>query len=348
MQLGTIAVSDLRREFRTARRREGLRGAWQGLWQPQYQTKAAVDGINFTIVQGEIVGYIGANGAGKSTTIKMLTGIVVPTGGTILVNGRDPQADRYAHTRDIGVVFGQRTQLWWDLPVIEALRLLQTVFAVDTATFTQRLARFDEVLGLGELLHTPVRKLSLGQRMRCDLAASLIHQPPVVFLDEPTIGLDVAVKAQIRQFIQAINKEIGTTFVLTTHDLGDIEALCRRVMVIDGGKLIYDGDLSRMKGSFGQERILVFDLATPLTIAAISEAVAMPALQWEQTAPERLTCRFDGLQANPAAIVAAVMQQADVRDLSLLETDIETIVKRIYRHGYVVPQVPGGPIGTPS
>jgi ABC-2 type transport system ATP-binding protein len=330
MQQGGITVERVRREFHGVRRRPGLRGAWQDLWHRDTYTVVAVDDVSFHLAPGEIVGYIGANGAGKSTTIKMLTGILAPTAGLVRVNGREPQADRIAHTREIGVVFGQRTQLWWDLPVLDSLRLLQTVFDLDEGTFQARLRQFGDVLGLDELLRTPVRKLSLGQRMRCDIAACLMHLPPVVFLDEPTIGLDVAVKAQIRDFIRTVNRDHGTTFVLTTHDLGDIEALCQRVLVIDGGKLIYDGHLEALKAAFGKERLLTFDLEQPMAAETLADLAGVQAV-WESPGPGQVSCRFDGSQLNPATIIAAVMAHAPVRDLHLQDTSIETIVQRIYR-----------------
>jgi ABC-2 type transport system ATP-binding protein len=341
MQQGAIRVEGVRREFQGVRRRPGLKGAWQDLWRRDTYTVTAVDDLSFELAPGEIVGYIGANGAGKSTTIKMLTGIIAPTAGIVRVNGRDPQADRIAHTREIGVVFGQRTQLWWDLPVLDSLRLLQTVFQLDEATFQSRLRQFGDVLGLDELLQTPVRKLSLGQRMRCDIVACLMHLPPVVFLDEPTIGLDVAVKAQIRDFIRTVNRDHGTTFILTTHDLGDIEALCRRVMVIDGGRLIYDGKLEALKAAFGRERRLTFDLETPVAPEALAAIAGVDAL-WESAGPGQVACRFDGSRISPATIIAAVMAEFAVRDLHLQDTSIETIVQRIYRQTVDPASLPAG------
>jgi ABC-2 type transport system ATP-binding protein len=330
MQQGAISVAGVQRAFHGVRRRPGLRGAWQDLWQPERYTVLAVDDVSFELQPGEIVGYIGANGAGKSTTIKMLTGILAPTAGLLRVNGREPQADRIAHTREIGVVFGQRTQLWWDLPVLDSLRLLQTVYNLDEATFQARLRQFSDVLGLDGLLRMPTRKLSLGQRMRCDIAAALMHLPPVVFLDEPTIGLDVAVKGHIRDFIRNVNRDYGTTFILTTHDLGDIEALCRRVMVIDGGRLIYDGDLATLKATFGKERVLTVDLDHAVPDGLLTTLARFDG-DWERPAADRIVCRFDGSRVNPATLIAAVMAEAPVRDLQLQDTSIETIVQRIYR-----------------
>jgi len=255
-----IIAQQLTKVYQNYDRRVGVAGALADLFRRRYRTVRAVDGISFTIQRGEMVGYIGANGAGKSTTIKMLTGILLPTSGTVLVGGLNPCRQRYAHARQIGVVFGQRTQLWWDLAVIEAFNLLQKIYEIPEADYRRRLQRAVEVLDITEQLHQPVRKLSLGQRMKCDLCASLLHNPPLLFLDEPTIGLDVAVKERIRRFIRHINREEGSTIVLTTHDMTDIEELCPRIMFIDRGKLIFDGATQEIKERFGRWRRVVLDL----------------------------------------------------------------------------------------
>jgi ABC-2 type transport system ATP-binding protein len=252
-----IKVEQLTKVYRSSQRREGLGGAVLDLFQRQHRDIRAVDGISFGIARGEMVGYIGANGAGKSTTIKMMTGILTPTSGTMSLNGLDPRKNRYAHARQIGVVFGQRTQLWWDLAVIEAFHLLQKIYEIPQPVYRQRLDRFIEVLDIGEQLHQPVRKLSLGQRMKCDLCASLLHNPPLLFLDEPTIGLDVAVKERIRRFIREVNREEQSTVLLTTHDLTDIEELCLRLIIIDAGKILYDGPTAEIKERFGRRRRVV-------------------------------------------------------------------------------------------
>ena len=242
-----ISVKDLCKYFRTFRRREGLWGGIQNLFFREYSTVKAVERISFTIQPGEMVGYIGPNGAGKSTTIKMLTGILVPTSGEMLSNGYVPWRQRAAYVKHIGVVFGQRTQLWWDIAVVESFKLLRKIYEVPQRDFDERMELFNHVLGISDYLHTPVRKLSLGERMRCDLAAALLHNPPILFLDEPTIGLDVVAKDHIRQFLRTINEKYQTTVLLTTHDLDDIEELCRRIMIIDHGQLLYDGPLSTLK-----------------------------------------------------------------------------------------------------
>ncbi|HES58718.1 MAG TPA: ATP-binding cassette domain-containing protein, partial [Firmicutes bacterium] len=254
-----IRVEHLTKVYRSFDRREGILGALRDLFNRRYRDIRAVSDVSFSIDRGEMVGYIGANGAGKSTTIKMLTGILSPTSGEMVVNGLVPQKNRYAHARQIGVVFGQRTQLWWDLAVIEAFHLLQKIYQVPIEDYRKRLEMFIDVLDIREQLHQPVRKLSLGQRMKCDLAASLLHRPAILFLDEPTIGLDVAVKERIRRFVRFINSEYESTILLTTHDLTDIEELCPRIIIIDEGRILFDGPTEEIKRRFGHNRRVVLD-----------------------------------------------------------------------------------------
>ncbi len=245
--MAIIEARQLTKEFRKFKSRPGLAGAFRDLFTRRYETVRAVDAIDLTVEPGEVVGYIGPNGAGKSTTIKMLTGILVPTAGHLLVNGCVPHRERERFVRTIGVVFGQRSQLWWDIAVRESFRLLQRIYGVPDAEYRRRLDELAGVLELGDLLDVPVRKLSLGQRMRCELAAALLHGPSLLFLDEPTIGLDVVVKLRIRDFLREINARHGTTILLTTHDLADIEALCPRVVILDRGRILYDGALDAIR-----------------------------------------------------------------------------------------------------
>ena len=284
----------------------------------------AVKQLSFEIEAGEMVGYIGPNGAGKSTTIKMLTGILVPTSGTIRVAGVDPSRKRTLLARRIGVVFGQRTTLWWDLPLRDSFDLLQKIYKTDPARHRANLAEFVELLGLGDLLHTPVRQLSLGQRMRGDITAALLHDPEILYLDEPTIGLDVVSKGRLREFLRTLNAERGTTLLLTTHDLQDIEALCRRVIVIDHGTAVYDGTLAGLHQQGGSTRTLVVDLvdeAPPIEVpGAMVRRVEGPR-QW-------LSFPTD---ASAAPIVAAVVATYDVADLSVQEPDIEDVIRELYQ-----------------
>lgn len=253
--MALIEARQLSKEYKIFNRREGIGGAFRDLFRRDYKTLRAVDGIDFLVNEGEMVGYIGANGAGKSTTIKMLTGILVPSAGEVFVDGYIPYKDREIYTRRIGVVFGQRTQLWWDIAVIESFKLLRRVYGVSQQDFARRLKMFDDILGLNDFLHLPVRKLSLGQRMRCDLAAALLHNPSILFLDEPTIGLDVLAKAKIREFLKEMNREYETTVILTTHDMGDIEALCPRVAIIDKGRMLYDGSVDSLYAQCGHDKL---------------------------------------------------------------------------------------------
>ena len=242
-----IVADELVKEFRLPKRYGGLLGGVRTLFTPSYMVKRAVDGVSFTVAEGELVGYLGPNGAGKSTTIKMLTGILVPTSGRLEVAGLVPWQHREENARRIGVVFGQRSQLWWDLPLIDSLRLIGKLYRVPPAQYRRNLDRFTELLGLGQFLQTPVRQLSLGQRMRGDLAAAMLYEPPLLYLDEPTVGLDVLAKERMRSFIAEVNRENGTTIILTTHDLADVEKLCRRIIFIDQGRVLYDGPVQRLK-----------------------------------------------------------------------------------------------------
>ena len=323
-----IQAVNLTKVYHIPDRDPGVAGAVKHLFRPRHTSKTAVKDVSFTIEPGEIVGYIGVNGAGKSTTIKMLTGILVPTGGQVRVLGRDPHRERVANARDIGVVFGQRTQLWWDLALIESLTMVGRIYDVPDARFKQLIDEFSETLELKELLRVPIRNMSLGQKMRAELAATLIHEPRVVYLDEPTIGLDLLVKERIREFIRHVNREKGTTVVLTTHDLGDIEELCRRVLIIDNGTLIYDGSLETIKQRFGKYREITFETA------ADPQGMALPeGAELLEESERRLSLRFDRTQTSASRVSAAVMSQIEVTDLSLKEPDLSLVVRQIYRGG---------------
>ncbi len=329
-----IEATNLRKEFRVFKHREGVWGALRDLFHRDYQTLAAVDGISLSIAAGEFVGYIGPNGAGKSTTIKMLTGILKPTSGRIVAAGFRPYQDRAHYTRKIGVVFGQRTQLWWDIAVIESFKLLRRIYEVSEKDFQERMAVFNELLGLGEFLHSPVRKLSLGQRMRCDIAASLLHNPPILFLDEPTIGLDVVAKDRIREFLKEINRNLGTTILLTTHDLSDIEELCRRLVIIDHGKLLYDGTLTDLRQRLGRFNQINVHLQDRRHAERLNEALgAGNGIHWERT--DELTCliRYNREQISSGEIVRRIVNEIPVRDIFIEEQPIEEIIKTIYSGG---------------
>jgi ABC-2 type transport system ATP-binding protein len=284
----------------------------------------AVDGIDLAVEAGSMVGYIGPNGAGKSTTIKMLIGILVPSRGAVRVDGIDPSRERVAVARRIGVVFGQRTQLWWDLPLADSFDLLRHVYRVPAADHARTLARMVELLDMGPFLATPVRQLSLGQRMRGELAAAMLHRPPVLFLDEPTIGLDVVSKEAVRGFLGDLHREQGTTVLLTTHDLVDVERLCERLVVIDHGRVIEDGTVESIKARYGTERTLVVDLAEP------GAPLAVPGTTVDRVEGPRQWLRFRRDEHSAASVLAAVTAQVEIRDVTVEEPAIDAVVRRIY------------------
>ena len=314
-----IDVRDLERTFDVRRRVDGRRRRVRG-------QVVAVHDLTFSVEAGEMVGYIGPNGAGKSTTIKMLTGILVPTGGEVRVRGLDPSRQRVELARRIGVVFGQRSTLWWDLPLRDSFDLLQKMYRIDSPRYRENLDRFVDLLDLEAQLDTPVRQLSLGQRMRGDITAALLHDPEVIYLDEPTIGLDVVSKGRLREFLRALNRERGTTLLLTTHDLQDIEALCDRVIVIDHGTSVYDGSLAGLHAQGGSTRTLVVDL--------VDEAppVDVPGAEVRKVEGPRQWLSFPS-DASAAPIVAAVASAYDVADLSIQEPDIEDVIRDLYSRG---------------
>lgn len=334
-----IEVSNLQKTFRVAVPRKGRFGALRTLLSREYRQVQAVDGVSFEVGAAEMVGYLGPNGAGKSTTLKMLTGILVPSGGRITVAGRDPHRQRLEHVRRIGVVFGQRPQLWWDLPTIDSFELLRHVYRIPLDRWRANMAAFDELLELGPFLQTPVRQLSLGQRMRADLAAALLHDPAILFLDEPTIGLDVVAKERIRQFLQQINRERGVTILLTTHDLADVERLCRRVVLIDHGRVIFDGALDALRARFGRQRTLVVDLAGNGD-AGHAAGLSVPHAEVVRREGPRVWLRFDREATTAAALIAEVAARYPVRDLTVEEPEIEAIVRDIYRNGSAGPDGP--------
>ncbi len=343
-----ITAQSLTKDYRLTRRREGVLGGLADLVKPRKHTLRAVDEVSFCIDQGEMVGYIGANGAGKSTTIKMLTGILTPTSGEVRVGGLVPYRQRQSYTRHIGVVFGQRTQLWWDLAVVESFRLLQRIYEVSEDRYKRQMRVFDELLGLEEFLHQPVRKLSLGQRMRCDLAAALLHEPKVLFLDEPTIGLDVVAKENVRDFLREARDNLGVTVILTTHDLGDIEQLCRRIIIIDHGKVLYDGLLEDLRRGPGHRLRLCLDLAEPASASDLARLTGDLPVIWDHdpaaadTPGHRHCAMFSRAETTAAAILSVVVANHRLRDMVLTEPAIEDVVRRIYREGMApVPELTG-------
>jgi ABC-2 type transport system ATP-binding protein len=322
-----IEVAGLQKRFRVAPRRRGPFGALRGALARDDRKVTAVEGITFTVGRGEMVAYVGPNGAGKSTTIKMLTGILVPSGGHATVDGLVPWEQRTHLARRIGVVFGQRTQLWWDLPLIESLNLLRHIYKVPEARYREQLASLGELLDLGPFLDRPVRQLSLGQRMRGDLAAALLHDPAILYLDEPTIGLDVVAKERIRAFLLDLNRRQGVTVLLTTHDMADISRLCERMLLIDRGHLLYDGGVTALVERYGGERQLIVDLAADIADPTIPQA------RIARREGTRLWLTFRRDEVSAPELIAAIAGRYPIRDLSLEEPDIEGVVRRIYESG---------------
>ena len=322
-----ITVEHLSKHFKVHKRRTGFWGNLSSTISRKHDIIKAVDDVNFSLERGELVGYIGANGAGKSTTIKMLTGILVPTSGHIDVMGLTPYRHRKENTRRIGVVFGQRTQLWWDLPVIDSFELLKHIYEIPQNLYKQNLEFFSEMLQLQPFLSTPVRRLSLGQRMRCDLTAALLHNPEILYLDEPTIGLDVVAKEQVRQFLRQVNAERQVTVILTTHDLNDVEKVCQRLIIIDSGKIIYDGGIDALKNRYGKTRMLIVDLAQ-----AYSD-IQLDGVDLTRRDGNRIWLAFDRDTISASEVIAQLTARYEIQDLTISEPEIEEIVRRIYEMG---------------
>ena len=319
-----IELRHIRKEFRVAKRGSGFGQAVKALFHKEYETIHALQDVSFTIGDGEMVGYIGPNGAGKSSTIKIMSGILTPDGGTCRINGRVPWKERTAHVREIGVVFGQRSQLWWDVPVADSFDLIRDIYRIEDDAYRRTLARLTELLDLGELLKTPVRQLSLGQRMRCEIAASLLHSPKILFLDEPTIGLDAVSKIAVRDFIRAINRENGTTVILTTHDMHDIEALTERILLIGRGRILLDGSLSDLKACHSACR----------TIRVAYEGSRLPAFEQMKILKDRdghAEIALDTAVLSVPEAISLLSSQVEIRDLSVSGESVEELVVSLYQ-----------------
>lgn len=325
--MALIEVQNLRKEFKRLIPKTGMFSGVRNLWNTNYHSHVAVDNISFEIQAGELLGYIGPNGAGKSTSIKMMTGILVPTAGEVTIAGLTPWKQRKEHARNIGVVFGQKTQLWWDLPVIESFRVLKTIYKIPDSVYNHNLKIFRELLELHEFETTPVRQLSLGQRMRADLAASMLHNPQILFLDEPTIGVDVLAKERLRTFIKELNRETKVTILLTTHDMADIEKLCNRMAIIDDGKLLYDGSIDSLKSQFGNDRTLVVELDDA------PYRLDLPHTRVVREEGSRVWIAFDRNQLSASDVMMQIAQSHTIRDLTVEEPEIESVVREIYEGG---------------
>lgn len=338
--MNIIEINNLEKTFKVLNRREGLKGSIKDLFSRDYSSIKAVDNLSMTIEEGEIVGYLGPNGAGKSTTIKMMTGVLQPTSGEILVNGNVPYKNRRINNQNIGVVFGQRSQLWWALPLIESFKILKEIYKIDDKAFNDNLELFDELVNVKSLYSKPVRQMSLGQRTLCDILASFLHNPKVVFLDEPTIGLDVSIKSKIRTLIKELNKRKRTTIILTTHDIGDVEALCNRVIIIDKGKMIFDDPFDKLKDIFGAYRTLKLNIKD-LTYERFDQISKELKDKFESS--KSLYCENDGddwmrITINQEEVVLLdvltfVMNQYAVKDIQVEEVKTESVIKHIYEGG---------------
>jgi ABC-2 type transport system ATP-binding protein len=323
--MALIEAEHLTKEFTLVKKQSGLLGSLKSLFRVSKKQVRAIEDISFAIEQGEIVGYIGPNGAGKSTTIKMLTGILHPTSGEIRIAGISPQRDRKAVVKQLGVVFGQRTQLYWDLRLGESFELMKRIYRVEAATFRDNMRLMDRVLGISELCDVPVRQLSLGQRMKGDLAAAMLHSPSILFLDEPTIGLDVEAKHAIRNFIQEINRQRGVTVILTTHDLDDVEQLCKRLIVVNRGKLVQDGPLDELIARMAPHRLLVLDLERP------DADLSHPHAEIVKQEGSRVWYRFDKHDISAHQLISQLSARLPVIDLCVKEPDIEDAIRQLYR-----------------
>lgn len=327
-----IEIKNITKEFKVLNRREGLKGSLIDLFSRDYKIVRAVDNISMSIDQTEIVGYLGPNGAGKSTTIKMMTGVLEPTSGEILVGGNVPYVNRTKNAQEIGVVFGQRSQLWWALPLVESFKILKDIYQISDADYNGMLELYHSLVDIDKLLHKPVRQMSLGQRTLSDILAAFLHNPKIVFLDEPTIGLDVSMKAKIRTLIHALNKEKKTTVILTTHDMGDVDALCQRIVIIDKGKMLYDNDIEHLKSFFGSYRTLKIRMDGDLKSQA--ETIQRELLDNAVSADEEwISILVDEEKAKVIDVLASLQQKYDIRDMQLEEISTEEVIKKIYEEG---------------
>lgn len=327
-----IEVDDLVKEYKLSVRKKGLWGAIQSLLIPEHSIKRAVDSIRFTIEQGQTVGFVGPNGAGKSTTVKMLTGILVPTSGKITIGGLSPYKDRKKNAARIGVVFGQRSQLWWDLPVVDTFDLLKHIYKIPDKQFRRNLDMFSDLLGLSEFMNQPVRQLSLGQKMKADIAAALLHDPEIIFFDEPTIGLDVIAKEAIRDFLRTVNRDKGTTMLFTTHDMTDIEKTCERMIIIDHGSIVYDGTVEEIRRMYGESRVLAVEFNESYP------SIAVHGTEWIGQKGNKRLYRFNRLETPVSQLIQQLSQQYDIVDLTVQEPEIEAIIREIYQGGALVGQ----------
>lgn len=329
-----IELNNITKEFKVLNRHEGLKGSFKDLFSRDYKIVRAVDNITLSVSQGEIVGFLGPNGAGKSTTIKMMTGVLEPTSGDLIVNGRIPYRDRSKNCQEIGVVFGQRSQLWWALPLIESFKILKDIYQISDKDYNDMMNLYASLADISDLLHKPVRQMSLGQRTLSDILAAFLHNPKVVFLDEPTIGLDVAMKSRIRELILELNRQKNTTVILTTHDMGDVDALCRRIVIIDKGKMLYDNDIDHLKSFFGSYRTLkVRPRSSERDMAqALPEELAQYGVVVSSD-DEWISILVNEEKAKVLDVLTHIRDHHNIKDMQLEEISTEDVIKKIYEEG---------------
>ena len=329
-----IELKNITKAFKVLNRREGLKGSFQDLFSRDYKIIRAVDDISLSVGQGEIVGFLGPNGAGKSTTIKMMTGVLEPTSGELMVNGRIPYKNRTANSQEIGVVFGQRSQLWWALPLIESFKLLKDIYQIPQKDYDDMMELYGGLVNFEEILHKPVRQMSLGQRTLSDILAAFLHNPKVVFLDEPTIGLDVAMKSKIRELILELNKQKNTTVILTTHDMGDVDALCERIVIIDKGKMLYDNDIRHLRQFFGSYRTLKIRPNEDMDVVEehLEKELARMDVRISHD-EEWISILINEEQIKVLNVLEKVQEKHEIRDMQLEEISTEDVIKKIYREG---------------
>ena len=326
-----IEVKRVSKNFKVLKKKPGLRNSLGNFFSRDYNIVKAVSNVSLNVEEGEFLGVIGPNGAGKSTLIKILTGVLTPDTGSVKVMGLVPYKQRIEYAKDIGVVFGHKTQLWWDLPPKDTFELSKHIYKIPEERFRKNLSNFIEVIGIEKYLDTPVRKLSLGERMRCDLVASLLHEPRIAFLDEPTIGLDVEAKFRIREFLKELNEK-GTTIILTTHDMSDIEELCPRIAIIDKGKKIYDGSVDNIKKKFRKERILIIDFMKGVD----KKKLKMKGVKSVKIDGDRVTMVIDTSKITCSNIIKKILNKWPIYDITIDELPIEEIIRKIYKRGFDV------------
>lgn len=329
-----IELKNVTKEFKVLNRSEGLKGSFKDLFSRDYRIVRAVDDISLSVKQGEIVGFLGPNGAGKSTTIKMMTGVLEPSFGELIINNRIPYKERTKNSQEIGVVFGQRSQLWWSLPLIESFKILRDIYQIPQSEYDGMLELYSSLVNFKELLHKPIRQMSLGQRTLSDILAAFLHNPKIVFLDEPTIGLDVAMKSKIRELIAELNRQRNTTVILTTHDMGDVDALCERIIIIDKGKMLYDNDITHLRKFFGSYRTLKVRPREPMEVMVEKLSEELEDFEVVISKEEEwISILVNEEKTSVLKVLSNIQENHKIKDVQLQEISTEEVIKKIYGEG---------------